>query len=635
VVALLTLAGSLVLPLFFAAHTPGQPGAEAAARGKAEAGKDEPPGRGKLVVKRLQKLDEEELRKQLLLAPEVSLDALPGSGAALAQVAARMQAVGLVYPGPVVVTRGRPDLLGLPLRMGFDCHLGKEPAENLQALSRKLRAHLEASLPPGGADPRPDPDTLERRLLAHSREWLTPDAIPALLQLLQGENKPVRLVLIGLLARIDGPRATQALAMRSLVDLSPEVRESALRALRDRAREDYRDLLVAGLRYPWALVREHAAEALVALGHKEAVPQLVELLDLPDPESPFPVTRGKRKAVLKRELVRVNHLANCVLCHAPSFARADLVRGAVPAPGRPLPAPATTPAYYEHGERFVRADVTYLRQDFSVIQPVLKADRWPNHQRFDYLVRTRPLTGREVRLHEKEKDAPATGRGREPALFALRELTGKDYGDRPARWRKLAALAAKPDPGAKTPRDLVTARGAARDWAQFLALREGPVKEPAKEPDPKELGEALIKAPPEAQDRILAQLRDGVGVAFTDALARALPELEGEAVKRARTVLAERLARMTPATLKDKLREEDSEVRRGAAVACAMRDLKEMVPDIIALLKEDSDVVRPAARAALKALSGQDFGPRPGATAKERAEAVRRWESWWKEQGKR
>jgi hypothetical protein len=41
--------------------------------------------------------------------------------------------------------------------------------------------------------------------------------------------------------------------------------------------------------------------------------------------------------------VRINHLGNCLLCHSPSTSRADLVRGAVPTPGQPLPAPATTP----------------------------------------------------------------------------------------------------------------------------------------------------------------------------------------------------------------------------------------------------------------------------------------------------
>ena len=52
-----------------------------------------------------------------------------------------------------------------------------------------------------------------------------------------------------------------------------------------------------------------------------------------EPRSP-----GRGQLSFVQELVRVNHLANCLLCHAPSFQRGDLVRGAVPTPGLPLPA---------------------------------------------------------------------------------------------------------------------------------------------------------------------------------------------------------------------------------------------------------------------------------------------------------
>ena len=44
----------------------------------------------------------------------------------------------------------RPDLVGLPMRMCLECQIGKESAENLQVLSRKLRRDLGASL--RGAD---------------------------------------------------------------------------------------------------------------------------------------------------------------------------------------------------------------------------------------------------------------------------------------------------------------------------------------------------------------------------------------------------------------------------------------------------------------------------------------------------
>jgi hypothetical protein len=131
----------------------------------------------------------------------------------------------------------------------------------------------------------------------------------------------------------------------------------------------------------------------------------------------------------------VNHLKNCLLCHAPSQATTDLVRGAVPDPTQPLP-PSFTPAYYSgNGGIFVRADVTYLRQDFSVVQPVENTKQWPSHQRFDYLVRKRPLSvERAEGLRRKHREEGLRSRQREALLFVLRELTGEERGTKAADW---------------------------------------------------------------------------------------------------------------------------------------------------------------------------------------------------------
>src|SRR5207237_9282992 len=130
-----------------------------------------------------------------------------------------------------------------------------------------------------------------------------------------------------------------------------------------------------------------------------AVPQAVERLNQPDVGLPIAV-RGTGGVPVQavREMVKINHLGNCVLCHCPSTATTELVRGAVPIFGQALPAPATTPQYYEgnRGGPFVRADITYLKQDFSVMQPVENHGVWPADQRFDYLIRTRTIT-----LHEQ------------------------------------------------------------------------------------------------------------------------------------------------------------------------------------------------------------------------------------------
>ena len=76
------------------------------------------------------------------------------------------------------------------------------------------------------------------------------------------------------------------------------------------------------------------------------------------------------------------------MCHAPSFQRTDIGPRAVPNPSKPLP-PPTTPSYYDHGENFVEADITYLQQDFSLMQPVANPGNWPTYQRYDYFVTIR------------------------------------------------------------------------------------------------------------------------------------------------------------------------------------------------------------------------------------------------------
>lgn len=373
------------------------------------------------IVKRIRRLNDEELRRQLLSAPELNLDHVPYTSTRIVQTAARQAAL---YPQtrpqthivPSLLTK-RADLNGLPMRMGVDCQIGKDSAEHLQALSRKLRGYIGESIPKGNSDPRPDPAVLRRKLLegadGERREWQQAAAIPTLQQMLQAENTPLRLLLVELLTQIKDPAATTALAQRALFDLSSEVRTSAIQALDRRPREDYRDILLNGIQYPWPAVAEHAAESLVALKDKEAMPALLKLLNEPSPGALY--FDSNQKVYMVREMVRINHFGNCLLCHAPSTHSSDLVRGIVPEPGQPLP-PPTTGQYYE-GDRgsFVRADVTYLKQDFSVPQPVEKPGKWPTMQRYDYLVRTRPAT-----LADQQR-MPNTQR-EEAIRFALMKL---------------------------------------------------------------------------------------------------------------------------------------------------------------------------------------------------------------------
>jgi hypothetical protein len=146
------------------------------------------------------------------------------------------------------------------------------------------------------------------------------------------------------------------------------------------------------------------------------------------------------------------------------------------------------------------------------------------------------------------------------------------------------------------------------------------------------LSAQLAAATGDKQDRLLKELRDSKGVAYTQALAAAIPKLEGDALKKAREALAERMARMTSETLGVKLEDDDPEVRRAAALAVAMKEDKAHTYKLIELLGDPEATVTRAAHAALKSLSGEDFGPAKDATRQERARATLAWKAWWTKQ---
>ncbi|HUR53654.1 MAG TPA: hypothetical protein VMZ71_05965, partial [Gemmataceae bacterium] len=81
--------------------------------------------------------------------------------------------------------------------------------------------------------------------------------------------------------------------------------------------------------------------------------------------------------------------------------------------------------------------------------------------------------------------------------------------------------------------------------------------------------------------KALEKFRDSKGSEYTKALTAAVYRLDGDRKKQAREALAERLTRMTAATLRTMMASEDAELRRGAVLACAMKDDKSHVPDLI------------------------------------------------------
>ena len=373
---------------------------------------------------------------------------------------------------------------GLPLQSGPNCQLTPSTAMIVQTLSKDLRDMGFVSVP--GAPGRILSSTGKVVAIAATTiqngtptakteaftEWCDINkvekfrgALATLLQMLQVEDAPTRLILVRELAKVQSPGATLVLAKRAMVDLSPEVRDAAVAALEKRPAALYVPVLLQGLRYPLAPVADRAALALRKLKPEGAVPRLVALLDQPDPSLPVLDKRTKKPVV--RELVRLNHLRNCLLCHSPSANDKDgLVRGLVPTPGKRLP------RLYYAGQRgnFIRADITFLRQDFSVNLPLEAATPWPNEQRFDFITRVRPAKPEDLaKIAAKPGELPkiaakpgelskiAAKQGelskiaakpgnypqREAVLYALRGLTGKDGGDSSAKWGELLGIAVK------------------------------------------------------------------------------------------------------------------------------------------------------------------------------------------------
>jgi hypothetical protein len=144
------------------------------------------------------------------------------------------------------------------------------------------------------------------------------------------------------------------------------------------------------------------------------------------------------------------------------------------------------------------------------------------------------------------------------------------------------------------------------------------------QPQSARLADSLVKAPSTKQEAILKELREGKGAEYTEALAGAIPQLRGDDQRKAREALAERLARMTAASLGRYLQDDDTEIRRAAALASGTREFKDQVPQLIGLLSDPDQGVVLAAHTALKAMTGEKFAP-----------SAEPWRVWWKQQAKK
>jgi hypothetical protein len=374
----------------------------------------------------------------LACVPELALEAVPAeeltteqwkSRKALASAAA-LHLNGKEEDGFLkALVRSRPDLAGVPFVMGDACRTKGDRRVAFKQAAEKVRSQGGAALLTELPPKKSGEETRHHFWQAHT--VVTAQVMPT-------EGGESQLLLIRALASVPRPEATRELARVAVFATEEPARAGAIEALAVRRARDYTSVLVAALRYPWPAVASNAARAIGKLGRKELAPELVALLGEPDPRSPRTEKVGGVEQTVAPELVRINHLRNCLLCHAPAepgkVPEGTLV-AEVPVPSEQLP--DTRNGYGDSGSNLlVRIDVTYLRQDFSAVQEVSEKSAWPAGQRFDFVVRKRVLTPAEaddLRARLAKANAGGMSPYQRAAAQALRDLTGRDYEARPSR----------------------------------------------------------------------------------------------------------------------------------------------------------------------------------------------------------
>jgi hypothetical protein len=178
------------------------------------------------------------------------------------------------------------------------------------------------------------------------------------------------------------------------------------------------------------------------------------------------------------------------------------------------------------------------------------------------------------------------------------------------------ALAPRQDPKPE-PKPMATIEPAVKP---LPAVKPAPAKPLGT--TPADIAAELFRASGANWTMLLQKVRDAKGAENTSALLAVIPLLDGDRKKTARDALADRLCRMNATTLRGMLKASDAELRRAAALACAMKDDKTHIADLIAVLDDKDANVARAARAGLKSLTGKNF-----TTAAE-------WRDWFASQNK-
>jgi hypothetical protein len=371
---------------------------------KAEPQKEKAPRR---AMTRMHQRTEKEIADQVAKVPSLTLDKTVKRAESIEMIRANLNSTHSDAT-PALLAR-RADLAGLPVRRGLDARLTSDAVQHLARGASVLQSTQAEKL---------------ATTLAADKTWLGAERVPALMQVLMVGPEASRVILARHLAGVQGQRGAAALVQIALFDPSAVVRQAAITSLERRPASDSRDRLLRGFQSPWPVVAEHAAEALVALRQTESASALLSVLNRPDPQAPYTKSNGPTRYV--RELVRINHKINCLMCHPPSFKTGDALRGAVP----PLKERVSF-GYMgapETQKVFVRADITFLKQDYSVML---------DGKRYDLFVRERLATDADSAAALERTKSGQTGQ-QKAAAFALRELSGEEPGPRAVNWVRFA-----------------------------------------------------------------------------------------------------------------------------------------------------------------------------------------------------
>jgi hypothetical protein len=339
----------------------------------------------------------------------------------------------------------RPELRGMPFIMGTACRLDGNRANLFQTSVQAVREGMEMDSVIRSKNHADDVVPFWTTYQAQSAGQGVNSApgVAALTQILGPERTGLRRSLVQKLALSTQPEATRAIARAAIFDADGNIRLAAIEALKDRPKEhDFDDILLNGIRYPMPNVAHNAAYAIIELKRDTMLAPLTKFLDEPAPGDPEKRIVENKEVCEVREVVKINHHRNCLLCHPPSATgQPNEVPGVIPIPGSAFPS-SPKEAYgaaQSFGEPMVRADTTYLRQDFSLMMPVENAAPWPALQRFDFLVRSRIIDGAELAsLLEKVQARPAgfISENHKAALDVLRRLTGQNAAPNANAWQQ-------------------------------------------------------------------------------------------------------------------------------------------------------------------------------------------------------